>query len=375
MLPIAYVSNASVPGRAPSLAYSAHASRGFVDAGADVRLLLRLSTQLPAGEALREATGVSLPDVVGLRAPRLGGSLRLFYRSAFSHLVASDRRTILFRDINFAPWAARLRRSGRRVFFEAHEYWGDEGPRDGPTRRSVRRKIRLARRFLPGVDGVFCTSAAQAPLYRDRFPALPVWLALTGTRPPTPNLRSEFSYTLGYFGSLSAPYPVSTVVEALARCRTEAVRLLVVGARNEAERSGLVERAAALGVADRLEVHGWVPPADLAAFRERIDVGVVPLSSSFKTLTNTPLKLLDYLSASLPSIATHADVVTTYVTDGREALLTGESPDAWAAAIDTMYGDFSAYRRMADAALARARDVTWERRALRMLQDMDGVGT
>ncbi|MGI9039172.1 MAG: glycosyltransferase, partial [Gemmatimonadota bacterium] len=250
-----------------------------------------------------------------------------------------------------------------------HEYWGD-ADRPGPLSRSARRKIRLARRYLPRLDGLFCTSTAQATLYRERFPDLPVELALTGTRPPEPNPRTTFSYTLGYFGSLGGPYPVSTILDGLARCRVDGARLLVVGARSESERGALLDQADALGIADRLEVHGWVPPAQLSAFRERVDVGVVPLSRSFKTRTNTPLKLLDYLSASLPVIATWADVVTTYVTDGREALLVDESSTGWAAAIERMYADFGAYRAMAVAAHQRAGEVTWKRRAERMLETM-----
>lgn len=366
---LAYVSNASLPGRAPSLAYSAQATRGFVDAGADVRLVLRLAARVPAAEALQTETGVVLPDVVGLPAFRLGGSLRLFYRRAFRHLVSGDRSVVLFRDVNFAPWAARLRHAGRRVFFETHEYWGDRD-RDAPLSRPAKRKMHLAQRWIPSLDGLFCTSSTQADLYRERFPDVPVELALTGTREPEPNLRTAFSYTLGYFGSLSAPYPLSTVLDGLSRCRTDAVSLLVVGARDQGERGRLLAQAAALGVADRLEVHGWVPPAQLNPFRERVDVGVVPLSDSFKTRTNTPLKLLDYLSTSLPTIATRADVVTNYVTDGREALLVDESPDAWAAAVDRMYSDFGAYRSMAAAARQRAGEVTWKRRAEVMLEQM-----
>lgn len=358
---IAYVSNAALPGRAPSLAFSAHAARGFVDAGADVSLVLRRVTRVPAKEALLRATDVEVPGVIGLRAPRLGGSLRLFYRRAASHLAASDRDFVLFRDINFIPWAVRLRTDNRKVFFESHGYWEGDG-----------RKAGLARRWLAALDGVFCTSAPQVDLYRNAFPDLAVELALTGTRAPEPNERAKFSRTLGYLGSLGGPYPVETVIEGLARSDTDGVRLLVVGARSDAEREKLRRHAADLGIEDRVEVHGWVSPAELVGFRRRIDVGVVPLSSAFKTRTNTPLKLLDYLSAALPTIATRADVVTEYVTDGRETLLVDDSAASWAEAIDRVYADFGAYQRMATAARSRAGEVTWKRRAERMLEAMVG---
>ena len=367
---LAYLSNTRLPGRQPSLTFSTYAARGFVEAGADIRLVLRRVAREPARDILERATGIILPDVVGLYAPRIGGSLRLFYWRAYWQLRRSDRNILLFRDIKFLPWAVRLRRSGMRVFFEAHEYWGDAETRGEPISRSRRRGIRAAERWIEEVDGVFCTSGPQAELYRERFPGLAVELALTGTRFPKPNDRRGYSYLLGYFGSLHAQYPLDTVIAGLAACTNPRVRLLVVGARDPEERRRLESTAGVHDVADRVAVHEWVPPAELAAHRTRIDVGIVPLSDAFKTRTNTPLKLVDYLSESLPAIATRSEVVTAYVTDGREALLVENTAESWARAIDRMYHDFPAYEAMAAQALARARELTWTRRAVRMLDVM-----
>lgn len=349
---LAYLSGAGVPGDTPELAYAALAAQGFVEAGADLRLVLHRTGREPPSRALEHATDIILPDVQGIRAPRPFGSKRLFYALAYRRLLYSDRNTVLFRDAAFLPWAVRLRKRGLRVFFESHEYSGGD---------------REVRRWLPRVDGVFCTSKPQVERYRSQFPGLEVDTALSGTRFPRPNGREEFTRRLGYLGSIQPRYPLGIVMEGLARCPREDVGLLVVGTRDEGERARIARNADALGIGGRVEVHEWMSPAEVAEQRARVDVGVIPLSEAFEQHAHTPLKLVECLSAALPTIATRAEVVTSYITDGREGILVDRTPESWAAAIDRMYSDFDAYRAMAGQTLARARELTWTRRAVRML--------
>lgn len=349
---LAYLSDSRVPGDEPGLAYSALAAQGFVEAGADVRLILRRAGRGHPGHALQQATGVVLPDVRAVAAPNLFGSSWLFHALVYRQLLRGDRNALLFRDAGFLPWAVRLRRRGLRVFFESHAYQGD---------------LRSARRWLPQLDGVFCTSRPQVERYRTQFSDLDVEVALSGTRFPTANERAGFTRRLGYLGSIQPDYPLDIVMEGLARCRSRDVRLLVVGARDEEQRERVEGTAASLGIAERVEVHGWMLPAEVAEQRARVDVGVIPLSEAFADHGHTPLKLVECLSASLPTIATRADVVTAYVTHGREGLLVERTPESWATAIDRIYSDFDAYRAMAEQTLARARELTWTHRATRML--------
>lgn len=349
---LAYLSSTGVPGDAPELAYAALAAQGFVEAGADLRLVLRRTSREQPNHALESTTDIILPDVQGIRAPRLFGSNRLFYALAYRRLLHSDRNVVLFRDPGFLPWAVRLRKRGLRVFFESHEYMGDD---------------REVRRWLPRIDGVFCTSKPQVERYRSQFPGLEVEAALSGTRFPRPNDREKFSHRLGYLGSIQPRYPLGIVMEGLARCVRDDVSLLVVGARDEGERARIERDAAALGIGGRVEIHEWMLAGELAEQRARVDVGVIPLSEAFDRHAHTPLKLVECLSAALPTIATRAEVVTAYVTDGREGILVDRTPESWATAIDRMYADFDAYRAMAGQTLARARELTWTRRAVRML--------
>lgn len=349
---LAYLNDTRLPGDEPELAYAALAAQGFVEAGADVRLILRRAGRARPGLALQDATGIVLPDIQAILAPRVFGSSRLFHMLAYRRLLRGDRNALLFRDPEFLPWAARLRRQGMRVFFESHEYQGD---------------LRQARRWLPEIDGVFCTSRPQLERYLAHFPGLDVDVALSGTRFPTPNERTGFTRRLGYLGSIQSEYPLDIVMEGLARCRTEDVGLLVVGARDEEQRARIEGTAAALEISGRVEVHGWMLPAEVVELRARVDVGVIPLSESFAHHGHTPLKLVECLSASLPTIATRAEVVTAYITHGREGLLVDRTAESWANAIDRMYADFDAYRAMAEQALARARELTWTLRATRML--------
>jgi glycosyltransferase involved in cell wall biosynthesis len=367
---IAYVSGNQWPGREPGLSFSLHFARGLAAAGADATVALLARTPGAAREIERDFYGPGpTPRVLALRAPLLGGSRFLYYLRVVLHLLVTPYDVVVFRALTFLPWAVRLKRwRGVPVWFEAHDFWTDPSLRDDPVRRTRRRHIRLEQRWVRETDGIVCVSEPQAELYRRCYPHLPVVTAETSCQPPSPVTRDAFAYTLGYVGSLNeAKYPLSVVLRAMARVGEPRLRLLVVGARDDAQRVELERLAADLGVADRVEVHGWKVGAELAALEERMDLGIACLATTFLNRIASPLKILEYLSRGLPFVSTRLPGIENLVTDGVEGFLVENTPEAWAAAIESAYADFGAWRRMSERCTAAAERMSWERRAGKVL--------
>ena len=80
-----------------------------------------------------------------------------------------------------------------------------------------------------------------------------------------------------------------------------------------------------------------------------------------------PMKLFSYLAARRPILAPRSPDTAELLTDGETALLVHpDDPAAAADALDRLLADAGLARRLADAAFALARGLTWDDRARRI---------
>jgi glycosyltransferase involved in cell wall biosynthesis len=374
---IVYVTNNVLPSPSPGLSFSIENARGFMQAGAEFEVILRRGTAEDPRVTLHRLFGVDAEfNVCASRIPRLGGSNLPFYLYAFQRLLRRAPDAVIFRNANFLPWAVRLKRlTGAKVFFEAHDFWFSPERRGEPVPPGRRRYVAWERNWLSLTDGVLCTSAPQADLYRACLPGFRVILAVTGCSPVSNIRRQRFLYTLGYIGSLTAgKYPLEVVIEAMARsAELPQLRLLCIGATVARDRGALLDAAERHGVRDRVEISGWVTGADLDRLRARMDVGIAVLTDSFWNRTATPLKVLDYLSSGVPFVATRLDGIAAIAEDGTHGFLVENTPAAWGAALEAMYDDFGVYQQMAENCRRRAEELSWKARARHILQAIESV--
>jgi glycosyltransferase involved in cell wall biosynthesis len=372
---ISYVSNNGWPSNDAGLSFCLNNAIGFASIGADFELILHGRTRASVAAVLEQSFSIrEAVPVVPLHAPFAGGSRLPFYVRAFLYLLKRNRDVVITRNLNFLPWAVLLRaRKGVRLWYEAHDLCAAPALRDDNIKRSRRRHARLEKTWVPRVDGIICVSAPLAACFRRYYPQLPVVAATTGCKTAVRSARTGYSRTLGYIGSFDlAKYPLATVVEGLTRVGDPTLRLLCVGAKGEQEQAAVASLATRFGVGGRLEVHPWVTGARLEALKARIDVGVAALSETFLNRVASPLKVLEYLSASLPFIATRCEGIEAMVEHGTHGLLVRNTPAEWASAMRELYADFSRYRRMAEDCFELASRSGWDRRAATIFEALRG---
>lgn len=124
-----------------------------------------------------------------------------------------------------------------------------------------------------------------------------------------------------------------------------------------------------VGALDLPNVHvlGPRPYADLPAYVQAFDVGLIPYLLNEWTRAVDPLKLLEYLAAGIPVVTTHIPEVLKY----REVVAVAEDRAAFMGLIARVLAEDGAAVRARRQAVARAH--TWERRAAEFLDILGEV--
>jgi glycosyltransferase involved in cell wall biosynthesis len=263
--------------------------------------------------------------------------------------------------------AAGCLEAGLEVLFESHA--GAEQPRLVETVRGFAKHPLL--RGLVTISDALREHYASLGVPEERTFVRPAGVDLgrfAGPRPP----RSEAKRTLGldparplvlYTGSLGEAKGTPALLAA-ARDLPEAAFLLVGGREADAA----AWRARATGLAN-VELRPFVPNAALPSYLAAADACALPTSARDPQAAFTsPLKLLEYMAAGAPIVASALPSVRALLEDRASALLVPpDDASALARALRELCADPDLAARLGSEAARAARRHTWERRAQEIL--------
>ncbi len=239
---------------------------------------------------------------------------------------------VLHRVLLAAGETWKLRRAARRLAYDV-----DDTLPFRPTAEGAGRSSRRSARFLricSMADLVLAGNETIAALARPETPRVElIPTAVELSRYPSEPLPGD-GRTLVWIGQpATAPY-LALIVPALARVARErpGTRFRVVG--GEAPRVPGLEA----------EARPWSEATEVEDLRSA-DIGLAPLPDDPWTRGKCGLRLLQYLAAALPAVASPVGVQADIVRDGETGRL-ATSQDEWVAALTDLLADPVLRRRL-----------------------------
>ncbi len=184
---------------------------------------------------------------------------------------------------------------------------------------------------------------------------------------PARAFMADGTLRLVYAGALSPIYELDVVIEAIARLATSRPALPIVlecYGRDFGE-VPLADQAAALGVSDRVRLHGRVPLEDVPRAIAGTDIGIGSTRRSAMTAFSLSTKLFEYAAMGKPVIASRLPMVErTFPPDEIATYEPGDAADL-AAAIVRLVDDPAERAARVRRTLVRVASTAWEHEGAR----------
>jgi glycosyltransferase involved in cell wall biosynthesis len=161
-----------------------------------------------------------------------------------------------------------------------------------------------------------------------------------------------------YIGTLADWQGLDIVVRALPKIlEQQPVQLRIIGRGRSRQRKILSKQIRKLGVEGSVTVEPAVPHHEIPSLIAEADLCVAPLGLNDRNVTQgaCPIKVLEYMAAGRPLLASNMPIVRELVREDLDALLfSPNDPDDLARQVLTLLNDFQLSKRLAESASVRA---------------------
>ena len=342
-----------------------HNIRGLVNGKFDVHLLTPNDGLLPVDDVIEGARVTRVSQDVTLnfleRAMNFGKAVK-------NHLALhADYEIVHFRSVwDGLSIAQNKKRYGYKTLFEVnglpsielkYHYPGIE-----PALLSKIKEQEIATLHLS--DAIICPSnvtreyIASLGLSRKLVTVIPNGVSPSDFSPSPLPSRSNRTPVILYIGTLADWQGLDIIIKALPKILEQNnVRLQIVGRGRSRQRKILSKQIRKSGLEGSVSVQPAVPHHEVPALIAEADICVAPLGLNDRNVTQgaCPIKVLEYMAASRPLVASNMPIVRELVREDVDALLfSPNDPDDLARQILTLLNDDALSQRLAVSASERA---------------------
>ena len=167
-----------------------------------------------------------------------------------------------------------------------------------------------------------------------------------------------------YIGTLADWQGLDIVIKALPKIlELQPVKLHIVGRGRSRQRKMLAKQIRKLGLEDHVTVQPAVPHHEIPELISQADICVAPLSLNDRNVTQgaCPIKVLEYMAAGRPLLASNMPIVRELVREDVDGLLfSPNDPYDLARQATLLLKDVELSQRLAESAAAHVREkFTW----------------
>ncbi|MBK9209453.1 MAG: glycosyltransferase family 4 protein [Anaerolineales bacterium] len=212
-------------------------------------------------------------------------------------------------------------------------------------------------------DAIICPSnvtrdyIASLGLNRKLVTVIPNGVSASDFSPSPLPMRDDRVPVLLYIGTLADWQGLDIVIKALPKILEQrAARLHIVGRGRSRQRKILSKQIRKLGVEGSVTVQPAIPHHEIPALIADSDICVAPLGLNDRNVTQgaCPIKVLEYMAAGRPLLASNMPIVRELVREDMDALLfSPNDPDDLARQVLTLLNDFDLSKRLAESAAER----------------------
>jgi glycosyltransferase involved in cell wall biosynthesis len=189
---------------------------------------------------------------------------------------------------------------------------------------------------------------------------------------PLPERQGRVPVLL-YIGTLADWQGLDVIVKALPKILEHGpVQLRIVGRGRSRQRKILSKHIRKLGVEGSVVVQPAVPHHEISTLIAEADICLAPLGLNDRNVTQgaCPIKVLEYMAAGRPLVASNMPIVRELVREDVEALLfSPNDPEDLARQVLALLNDFELSKRIAQAASVRAlTKFTWHEAQKKLLK-------
>ena len=176
-----------------------------------------------------------------------------------------------------------------------------------------------------------------------------------------------------YIGTLADWQGLDVVVKSLPHIlEKHPVQLRIVGRGRSRQRKLLAKQIRKLGVDEHVVVEPAVPHHEVPALVAESDICVAPLGLNDRNVTQgaCPIKVLEYMAAGRPLLASNMPIVRELVREDVDALLfSPNDPEDLARQVLMLLDDLELSKRLAESASQRAlTKFTWHESQKKLLK-------
>ena len=357
-----------------------HNIRGLVNGKFDVHLLTPNDGLLPQEGTVEGANITRIPQ--DLTQSFLERAMH-FGKAVFNHLALHhDYDVVHFRNIwDGLSITQNKKRFGYKTLFEVNGLPSIElkyhypGLEQGLVAKIKEQEIAT----LHLSDAIICPSnvtrdyIASLGLSRKLVTVIPNGVSPSDFSPsPLPEREERFPVIL-YIGTLADWQGLDIVIKSLPKILEQRnVRLQIVGRGRSRQRKALSKQIRKAGLEGSVSIQSPVPHHDVPALIAEADICVAPLGLNDRNVTQgaCPIKVLEYMAASRPLVASNMPIVRELVREDVDALLfSPNDPEDLARQVLVLLNDVELSRRLAESAAERAlTKFTWHESQKKLLK-------